>query len=95
MQNSDGGWAAFEKNIENKWINLLPIEKAEFLLGDPSTADLTGRTLEFIGNYTNLSPNHPAVKKGINWLLKNQEKDGSWYGRWGICYLYHYQRKFE
>ncbi|MCQ6280353.1 squalene--hopene cyclase [Bacillus sp. EB600] len=88
MQNSDGGWAAFEKNIENKWLELLPIEKAEFLLGDPSTADLTGRTLEFLGNYTNLSHNHPVVKHAIKWLLKNQRKDGSWYGRWGICYLY-------
>lgn len=88
MQNDDGGWGAFEKNIKNKWIEILPIEKAEFLLSDPSTADLTGRTLEFLGHYTNISKNDAAVKKGINWLLNNQKKDGSWYGRWGICYLY-------
>jgi sporulenol synthase len=88
MQNDDGGWAAFEKNIKNNWIEYLPIEKAEFLLSDPSTADLTGRTLEFLGNYTNLSHHHPAIKKAANWLIANQEKDGSWYGRWGICYLY-------
>ncbi|MFJ7729874.1 prenyltransferase/squalene oxidase repeat-containing protein [Neobacillus sp. NPDC097160] len=88
MQNDDGGWASFEKNIKNKWLGLLPIEKGEFMFGDPTSADLTGRTLEFLGNYTNLPRNHPAVKKAINWLLKNQEKDGSWYGRWGICYLY-------
>jgi sporulenol synthase len=88
MQNDDGGWAAFEKNIKNKWIEYLPIEKAEFLLSDPSTADLTGRTIEFLGNYTNISHNHSTVKKAINWLLTNQEHDGTWYGRWGICYLY-------
>jgi sporulenol synthase len=88
MQNDDGGWAAFEKNIKNKWIEYLPIEKAEFLLSDPSTADLTGRTIEFLGNYTNISHNHSTVKKAINWLLTNQENDGTWYGRWGICYLY-------
>ncbi len=88
MQNSDGGWAAFEKNIDNKWIDFLPIEKAEYLLCDSSSADLTGRTLEFLGNYTDLSRNHPVVKHAIKWLLKNQKKDGSWYGRWGICYLY-------
>jgi sporulenol synthase len=88
MQNDDGGWAAFEKNIRNKWIEYLPIEKAEFLLGDSSSADLTGRTIEYLGNYTNISHHHTAVKKAMDWLVKNQEKDGSWYGRWGICYLY-------
>jgi sporulenol synthase len=88
MQNDDGGWAAFEKNIKNKWIEFLPIEKAEFLLSDPSTADLTGRTLEFLGGYTNLTSKHPVIKKAVDWLMKSQENDGSWYGRWGICYLY-------
>jgi sporulenol synthase len=87
MQNDDGGWASFEKNIKNKWLGLLPIEKGETMFADPSSADLTGRTLEFLGNYTNLSTTHDAVKKGVNWLLKNQEKDGSWYSRWGVCYL--------
>ncbi|MEH7482735.1 squalene--hopene cyclase [Neobacillus drentensis] len=88
MQNNDGGWAAFEKNIDTKLFEFLPIEKGEFLLTDPSCADITGRTLEFLGNYTNLSRDHKAINKGVNWLLKNQLKDGSWYGRWGICYLY-------
>ena len=85
---SDGGWAAFEKNTDTKLFEFLPLEKGEFLLTDPSCADITGRTLEFLGNYTNLSSDHKAIKRGVNWLLKNQMKDGSWYGRWGICYLY-------
>ncbi|WP_025730490.1 squalene--hopene cyclase [Heyndrickxia ginsengihumi] len=88
MQNHDGGWPAFEKNVNDKWIKLVPIEKGEFLLGDPSSADLTGRTLEFFGNYTNLSSSHSIIQKGSKWVLKHQENDGSWYGRWGICYLY-------
>ncbi|WP_160720939.1 terpene cyclase/mutase family protein [Bacillus sp. USDA818B3_A] len=88
MQNDDGGWPAFEKNTNSKLLQFLPIEKGEFLIADPSCADLTGRTLEFFGKYTNLSHDHTAIKKGIHWLFRNQERDGSWYGRWGICYLY-------
>ncbi|WP_034669209.1 squalene--hopene cyclase [Bacillus methanolicus] len=88
MQNDDGGWPAFEKNVNKKILNHLPIEGGKFLLTDPSTADLTGRTLEFFGAYTNLSKNHPSMKRGVNWLINNQEKDGSWYGRWGICFIY-------
>ncbi|WML44763.1 squalene--hopene cyclase [Neobacillus sp. PS3-40] len=88
MQNDDGGWAGFEKNTNNKLLKRLPIEKGEFLLIDPSCADITGRTLEFFGNFTNISKNNQSIKNGIEWLYKNQEKDGSWYGRWGICYIY-------
>ncbi|MEH6944142.1 squalene--hopene cyclase, partial [Bacillus sp. JJ722] len=87
MQNNDGGWAAFEKNVNKKILNLLPIEGGKDLLIDPSTVDLTGRTLEFFGNYTHLDFHHPMVKRGIRWLLKNQKSDGSWVGRWGV-YIY-------
>lgn len=88
MQNDDGGWAAFEKNTDTKLFEFLPIEKAQFILTDPSCADITGRTLEFFGNYTNLSRDHQSIKKGVKWLLDHQEWNGSWYGRWGICYIY-------
>jgi sporulenol synthase len=88
MQNDDGGWAAFEKNTDTKLFEFLPIEKAEFILTDPSCADITGRTLEFFGNYTNLPKDHHSMKNGVKWLVDHQEADGSWYGRWGICYLY-------
>lgn len=88
MQNQDGGWAAFEKNVDKEIVKFIPIEGAKYLLTDPSSADLTGRTLEFYGNFTNLSQNHIAIKNGVNWLIRHQEMDGSWYGRWGICYIY-------
>lgn len=88
MQNHDGGWPAFERNTNSTLLSLLPIEGGEYIIADPSSADLTGRTLEFLGNYTNLSMNDFSIRKGVNWLLDHQERDGSWYGRWGICYLY-------
>ncbi|MCM3704732.1 MULTISPECIES: terpene cyclase/mutase family protein [Cytobacillus] len=88
MQNDDGGWPSFERNTENPWLDFLPIEKGEYMFGDPTSADLTGRTLEFLGNYTNLPADDPLIKNAVNWLFDHQERDGSWYGRWGICYIY-------
>ncbi|WP_080875952.1 squalene--hopene cyclase [Oceanobacillus timonensis] len=88
MQNDDGGWPAFEKNVDNTLLSWLPIEGGGSMLLDPSTADLTGRTLEFFGNDTHTDTYQPFIKRAVKWLLHNQEKDGSWYGRWGICYIY-------
>ncbi|KHE72190.1 squalene--hopene cyclase [Halobacillus sp. BBL2006] len=88
MQNPDGGWPAFERRIDKEYLTFLPLQKAEFILTDASSADLTGRTLEFLGNYTNMDSHSPPIVKAKKWLKNNQRKDGSWYGRWGICYLY-------
>ncbi|WP_416825607.1 squalene--hopene cyclase [Ectobacillus polymachus] len=88
MQNRDGGWPAFEKNVDKQFLTSLPIEGGEDLLIDPSTADLTGRTLHFLGSSTRLNLHHQMIKRGVDWLLHNQKEDGSWHGRWGICYLY-------
>ncbi|VEF48635.1 squalene--hopene cyclase [Bacillus freudenreichii] len=88
MQNDDGGWPAFEKNVDKTIMNLFPMDRARFLVSDASSADLTGRTLEFLGNYTNMPKKNGKIKDGINWLISNQKKDGSWYGRWGICFIY-------
>ncbi|WP_226666636.1 squalene--hopene cyclase [Metabacillus litoralis] len=88
MQNTDGGWAAFEKNTDFKLLTYIPLENAQDAAIDPSTADLTGRTLEFLGNYAGLTLQNPNIKAAVDWLVSHQEKDGSWYGRWGVCYLY-------
>lgn len=88
MQNEDGGWPAFEKHTNSELLSLLPIEGGESMILDPSSADLTGRTLEFLGNYTDLHTNDLSIKKGVNWIVHHQEDNGSWYGRWGICYIY-------
>lgn len=87
-QNDDGGFPAFEKNVDKKWLQLVPIENAEHILIDPSTPDLTGRTLEFIGNFSNRKKHTGTTRRAVKWLLQSQEKNGSWYGRWGICYIY-------
>ena len=87
MQNDDGGWPAFEKNTNSKLLELLPIEKAEFILTDPSSADVTGRTLEFLGTYTNLSNQHSSIEEAVDWLIKHQEKE--WFMVWSVGDLLH------
>lgn len=88
MQNHDGGWPAFEKNVDKQLVTFLPVEKGEDLLVDPSSPDLTGRTLEFFGHFTHLNKEHAFIKNGIDWLLSSQKEDGSWDARWGIDYIY-------
>jgi sporulenol synthase len=88
MQNDDGGWPAFEKNTDQELLTLLPLQEAKSAAIDPSTADLTGRTLEFLGNSAGLGIRHTFIRKGTDWLIDRQQSDGSWYGRWGICYIY-------
>ena len=85
-QNRDGGWAAFEKN--SGATLLLPLQNATDTINDPSAADVTGRTLESLGNYGHLTVKHPAIKRAVEWLENNQQKDGSWQGRWGVSYIY-------
>ncbi|MGG6314337.1 squalene--hopene cyclase [Paenibacillus macerans] len=88
MQNNDGGWPAFEKNTDKEMLTWLAIEGAKSAATDPSEADLTGRALEYLGNFAKLGVRHDRVARGADWLLSHQESDGSWYGRWGICYIY-------
>ncbi|WP_239587447.1 squalene--hopene cyclase [Bacillus pakistanensis] len=88
LQNSDGGWPAFERGKGNTLLTLVPMDGAEDAAIDPSTADLTGRTLEFLGSHTQISKENKIIKKGVQWLFNNQENNGSWYGRWGISYIY-------
>jgi sporulenol synthase len=88
MQNDDGGWPAFEKNTDKKILTLLPFEGADAVSIDPSSADLTGRTLEFLGAHAGLTVENRRIEKAVNWLIKHQQADGSWYGRWGVSYIY-------
>jgi squalene-hopene/tetraprenyl-beta-curcumene cyclase len=86
MQGKDGGWAAFD--VDNNWqfLSKVPFADHNAML-DPSCPDITGRVLEALCRY-GLGSDHPAVRRGIQYLLNSQEADGSWYGRWGVDYLY-------
>ena len=86
MQCKPGGWAAFDLDNDQDWINNLPYADLKAMI-DPNTADVTARVLEMVG-LCNLSMDKMRVEKAINYLINEQEIDGSWFGRWGVNYIY-------
>ncbi|WP_282941200.1 prenyltransferase/squalene oxidase repeat-containing protein [Paenibacillus sp. RC67] len=88
MQNDDGGWSAFERESPERLTHLFAFEHAEDIILDRSTPDLTARTLLFLGKEAGQSVNRLPVQKSAQWIIRQQEQDGSWFGRWGICYIH-------
>jgi squalene-hopene/tetraprenyl-beta-curcumene cyclase len=86
MQSKDGGWAAFDADNNWQFLNGVPFADHNAML-DPACADVTGRTLEALCAH-GLPREHSAIRRGVEWLVRNQEQDGSWYGRWGVAYIY-------
>jgi squalene-hopene/tetraprenyl-beta-curcumene cyclase len=86
MQGRDGGWASFDRDNNRMVFSQVPFADHNAML-DPSTADITGRVLEMLGSY-GYDTTHPAVRRGIDFLRREQEPDGAWYGRWGVNYIY-------
>jgi squalene-hopene/tetraprenyl-beta-curcumene cyclase len=86
MQSKDGGWAAFD--VDNNWepLSCVPFADHNAML-DPTCPDITGRVLEALCAF-GVPPGHAAVRRGRDYLLRTQEADGSWYGRWGVDYVY-------
>jgi squalene-hopene/tetraprenyl-beta-curcumene cyclase len=86
MQGKDGGWGAFDVDNNFSLLNKIPFGDLEAMI-DPSTADLTGRVLELLGTLR-FKRTDPRVKRAIAFIKKTQEENGSWWGRWGVNYLY-------
>jgi squalene-hopene/tetraprenyl-beta-curcumene cyclase len=86
MQSKDGGWAAFD--VDNNWevLSKVPFADHNAML-DPTCPDITGRVLEALALF-GFEPAHPVVRRGVEYLKRTQETDGSWYGRWGVDYIY-------
>jgi squalene-hopene/tetraprenyl-beta-curcumene cyclase len=86
MQCRDGGWGAFDADNNHHYLNHIPFADHGALL-DPSTADVTARCLSFLAQI-GLPADDPALARAIAWLRREQEPDGSWFGRWGTNYIY-------
>tara|TARA_Y100001970_G_scaffold283401_2_gene398396 strand:- start:13779 stop:15722 length:1944 start_codon:yes stop_codon:yes gene_type:complete len=85
MQSKNGGWGAFDADNEARYLNHIPFADHGALL-DPPTADVTARCVSFLCQIG--ENDHPAVERGISFLISEQEEDGSWFGRWGTNYIY-------
>jgi squalene-hopene/tetraprenyl-beta-curcumene cyclase len=85
MQSSDGGWGAFDADNTRGLVRELPFLDFGEVIDEPS-ADVTAHTVEMLGAL-GLSGS-AAAGRGVRWLLDNQERDGSWFGRWGVNHIY-------
>jgi len=86
MQSRDGGWGAFDPENTSTYLNHIPFADHGALL-DPPTVDVTARC---IGALAQVDATHFAnnIQRGIAFIRREQEPDGSWYGRWGANYIY-------
>ncbi|KAK8103359.1 squalene cyclase [Apiospora kogelbergensis] len=97
MQNHDGGWGAFDCYNNKMWLHKIPFSDMDSLC-DPSTADVTGRILECFGYLLSQQRDRledqmakkleASANRGVNYLLKEQDEFGGWWGRWGNNYIY-------
>jgi squalene-hopene/tetraprenyl-beta-curcumene cyclase len=86
MQNLDGGWGAFDRDNDRGFLCNIPFADHNAMI-DPSTADVTARVLECLGRF-GWPAAHPAIQRAEKFLLQDQSPDGSWFGRWGVNYVY-------
>jgi squalene-hopene/tetraprenyl-beta-curcumene cyclase len=86
MQNTDGGWGAFDRDNNSEFLCKVPFADHNAMI-DPSSPDLAGRVLEALGGI-GLRPGRPSVDRALAYVRRAQESDGAWYGRWGVNYIY-------
>jgi squalene-hopene/tetraprenyl-beta-curcumene cyclase len=86
MQCKNGGWASFDKDNDRMVFQYVPFADHNAML-DPATVDITGRVLECLATYGYSMKDKP-VRRAVEYLKHEQEPDGSWFGRWGVNYIY-------
>jgi squalene-hopene/tetraprenyl-beta-curcumene cyclase len=87
MQCKTGGWAAFDVDNDQDWLNRIPYGDLKAMI-DPSTADVSARVLEMVERCNLTAFDGTRFERGLTYLLNEQEIDGAWFGRWGVNYVY-------
>ena len=87
MQSANGGWASYEVDNTAYYLNRIPFADHGALL-DPPTVDVTARCVSMLGQLGERATSSTALKRGVDYLLAEQHPEGSWFGRWGINYIY-------
>jgi squalene-hopene/tetraprenyl-beta-curcumene cyclase len=85
MQSSDGGWGAFDADNTRELAYELPFCDFGAVI-DPPSADVTAHVVEMLAGEGRSSER--AARRGLGWLARAQESDGSWFGRWGANFVY-------
>ena len=86
LQSKNGGWGAFDKDNDSQYLTKLPFFDFGETLDRPS-ADVTAHILEMYGKL-GYSRDHPVLRRAYDYIRREQEDDGSWFGRWGVNYIY-------
>jgi squalene-hopene/tetraprenyl-beta-curcumene cyclase len=86
MQCRPGGWAAFDIDNDQDWLNWIPYGDLKAMI-DPNTADVTARVLEMVGR-CDVTTGKRSVERALKYLIEEQEPEGCWFGRWGVNYIY-------
>jgi squalene-hopene/tetraprenyl-beta-curcumene cyclase len=87
LQSRNGGWGAFDADNTYHYLNHIPFADHGALL-DPPTADVSARCVSMLAQLGDRIETSEPLRRGVEYLLREQEKDGSWFGRWGANYVY-------
>ncbi len=87
MQSSNGGWGAFDVDNTSYYLNAIPFaDHGAFL--DPPTADVSARCVSMLAQLGETADTSEPLRRGLDYLFKEQHPEGSWFGRWGLNYIY-------
>jgi squalene-hopene/tetraprenyl-beta-curcumene cyclase len=87
MQSRNGGWGAFDADNDYQYLNDIPFSDHGALL-DPPTEDVSARCVSTLAQFGERAEASPALARGVEYLRRTQRDDGSWFGRWGMNYIY-------
>ncbi|HYP58738.1 MAG TPA: squalene--hopene cyclase [Beijerinckia sp.] len=87
LQSANGGFGAFDADNDRDYLNYIPFADHGALL-DPPTADVTARCISMFGQLGHTPARNQNLQRAVDYLMHTQEKDGSWFGRWGMNYIY-------